>query len=453
MAGRPKVASIDNDSVLQALQCSICRKCIRSPFFECTEGCLDLESPKNHYKCTPNPTNPSANITHLIPRLQPTPFRSCSTCTTTTTTANAAPASPPPHPRAHLKITSSTSDYDSPRAACVAFSRELDALEDLASGRAGAIASLAAMVAMRVTRGGVRRRFLPAGNVHLAYRFGTLVVESGVPHSQGGVLATTREPQQLLFTPYTQHTSMLTGENDIPLTHTPKLALSPSRHVFTKPQDPRDAARRVLAVVKQVCANPLGGGGVHETDDMDTTLPLPLPALLAAAATAYATHNPLLPLATKRAALNASAGEMLRVVKRLIGGDVESQIRVISETLMMVRKGGGGGGVDLTWHPLHNNCQRFCNALLHAERDFCTAEYMEGSPSPRHYTHSFAGATTFPLAHKSGDLRRSEDLPAYLTTLHPTTSLLTFSLTRKLWRGPELANMALDPTLFDVVRE
>lgn len=78
----------------------------------------------------------------------------------------------------HLRSSNVTSRHKRPNA--LAFRRELNALEDFKEGGQASTSGFIAMILARVIGSGFREKF-PAGNVHMAFRFGPLAFENGVP--------------------------------------------------------------------------------------------------------------------------------------------------------------------------------------------------------------------------------------------------------------------------------
>ncbi|GIJ85607.1 hypothetical protein Asppvi_004466 [Aspergillus pseudoviridinutans] len=141
MSGLPNVDELEYGNVIRAMQCSLCRRCIRTQYFECRKGCLDRSSTHNYYKCFPPANEKSqSNISHLLPRLMLTPFRLCFSCMVSTD--KIIPDADCTYLRSgykdrvkqepHLRSANFTSRRQSPNA--LAFRRELNALEDFQEG-------------------------------------------------------------------------------------------------------------------------------------------------------------------------------------------------------------------------------------------------------------------------------------------------------------------------------
>ncbi|GIJ85606.1 hypothetical protein Asppvi_004465 [Aspergillus pseudoviridinutans] len=208
-----------------------------------------------------------------------------------------------------------------------------------------------------------------------------------------------------------------------------KIALSPSRETYTK-TEPRHV-QRTLAVIKQVC----GGFGTGYCDSW-VMAEENIITIMANAAAAHQSHHPMVPISKKRADIHNAAAEMVALMRDAVSDAVEFHLSRISSHLF-------AASVKLTWHPLKNNCQTFCNLLLQAKH-FNTVHppfVTSGNQLPGFgdlespYLHSFASSTHFPLFAEQKDLDkalRHSDVGAYMSSFHNTADLVSFAFGRKI---------------------
>ena len=154
----------------------------------------------NYYKCLPRVRNaePVAepNSSHLLPRLPIAPVRLCFSCVTQVPAHGSGARCRIDRGRkscknsfeaSHLVMTSASMAYLSPAAQT--FARELAALEDVRAAKNPEPGSMPhsalPITALARVSMGTARQLLPAGVIHLAFRFGPLVVENGVAMSVG----------------------------------------------------------------------------------------------------------------------------------------------------------------------------------------------------------------------------------------------------------------------------
>lgn len=176
----PQIDHADNSILLRAVQCSQCRRCIRSfHSYICRSGCKDSPSARNMYKVrVPKPGEEDdinfAESLHdyfAAPALQPTAFRLCPPCLQMSD-----------HPKEHLKAVRNFSKAGDKHA--TDFAKELDAWEDYLDGKfltglgAGVMDSLASPGS--IFRKATSRHVFPAGNAHCAVMVGPLLIENGM---------------------------------------------------------------------------------------------------------------------------------------------------------------------------------------------------------------------------------------------------------------------------------
>ncbi|KAF4999579.1 hypothetical protein FGRMN_2327 [Fusarium graminum] len=179
----------------------------------------------------------------------------------------------------------------------------------------------------------------PYGNVHMALRFGPLIIENGVANTMGGVLITSRDPPslQVIRDPSEDITEclLLTGETD-------RVLYSQNR-----PRQPK----RYKAFMKQV----VGGAfcDFFESDIEDELIDAFMyeSTCLVEDGITFAQQEALLEQSTKRLLLH---------VKEYLGSRVQAYISSITGRLL-------DPSVHLRWHYRANNCQTFCDQLINRD--------------------------------------------------------------------------------------
>ncbi|KAM0553391.1 hypothetical protein ACHAPJ_007405 [Fusarium lateritium] len=176
----------------------------------------------------------------------------------------------------------------------------------------------------------------PYGNVHMALRFGPLIIENGVANTMGGVLITSRDPPslQIIRDPSADITNclLLTGETDRTL------------YTQNRPRYPK----RYKAFMKQV----VGGAfcdffesGIE--DELIDAFMYESTCLVEDGMT-FAEQEALLEQSTKRLLLH---------VKEYLGSRVQAFVSSIAARLLDPE-------IQLRWHYRANNCQAFCDKLI-----------------------------------------------------------------------------------------
>ncbi|EGU77626.1 hypothetical protein FOXB_11856 [Fusarium oxysporum f. sp. conglutinans Fo5176] len=176
----------------------------------------------------------------------------------------------------------------------------------------------------------------PYGNVHMALRFGPLIIENGVANTMGGVLVTSRDPPslQVIRDPSEDITKslLLTGERDRIL------------YIQDRPRHPK----RYKAFMKQVVGgafcdffesgieDELIDAFIHESN--------------------FLTEDGLT-FAEQEAMLKQSTKRLLLHVKEYLASRVQAYISSITARLLDPE-------VQLKWHYRDNNCQAFCDKLI-----------------------------------------------------------------------------------------
>ncbi|KAK6442751.1 hypothetical protein LTR95_000998 [Oleoguttula sp. CCFEE 5521] len=202
----------------------------------------------------------------------------------------------------------------------------------------------------------------PLGNVHSHIEFGPLIFENGVEDTKGGVRISARQ-------------SLSLGRSTRPRRKGKTLALDPQRRLFEA--EVVGSPHRTQAVIKQILAGAFAG--YHRRLQ-------PLEDLLIKETLSCARKWREKPVATRQAKYNsvmklaANIVTLMRIgfddaVKLFLGRFVDA----LFDT-----------NTTLSWNMYSNNCQHFCDALLHYSEFgtvFLTAESMQSFAKTEHKLH------------------------------------------------------------------
>ncbi|ENH63159.1 hypothetical protein FOC1_g10009050 [Fusarium oxysporum f. sp. cubense race 1] len=176
----------------------------------------------------------------------------------------------------------------------------------------------------------------PYGNVHMALRFGPLIIENGVANTMGGVLVTSRDPPslQVIRDPSEDITKslLLTGERDRIL------------YVQDRPRHPK----RYKAFMKQVVGGAFCDFFESGIEDELIDAFIHESNCLTEDGLTFAEQEAMLKQSTKRLLLH---------VKEYLASRVQAYISSITARLLDPE-------VQLKWHYRDNNCQAFCDKLI-----------------------------------------------------------------------------------------
>ncbi|KAH7238087.1 hypothetical protein BKA59DRAFT_557632 [Fusarium tricinctum] len=196
----------------------------------------------------------------------------------------------------------------------------------------------------------------PYGNVHMALRFGPLIIENGVANTMGGVLITNRDPPslQIMRDPPEDITNclLLTGGTD-------RMLYSQDR-----PRQPK----RYKAFMKQVVGGAFCDFFESGIEDELIDAFMHESSCLVEDGMTFAEQETLLEQSTKRLLLH---------VKEYLASRVQAYISSITAHLLDPE-------LQLRWHYRGNNCQAFCDKLI--DRDLFgplfASPTMHGQPRP-----------------------------------------------------------------------
>ncbi|KAG4252959.1 hypothetical protein FPRO03_08408 [Fusarium proliferatum] len=176
----------------------------------------------------------------------------------------------------------------------------------------------------------------PYGNVHMALRFGPLIIENGVANTMGGVLVTSRDPPslQVIRDPSESITKslLLTGERNRLL------------YIQDRPRHPK----RYKAFMKQVAGGAFCDFFESGIEDELIDAFIHESNCLTEDGLTFAEQETLLEQSTKRLLLH---------VKEYLASRVQAYISSITAHLLDPE-------VQLKWHYRDNNCQAFCDKLI-----------------------------------------------------------------------------------------
>lgn len=176
----------------------------------------------------------------------------------------------------------------------------------------------------------------PFGNVHMALRFGPVIIENGVQHSKGGALITSREPP-IWHSPRGSDRSILYA-----------LALNEDRLLYSQLRDQRKT-KRYKTALKQVV-----GGAFSSLFSSD--LEAEVIDLVIAGSQENLEDEDESPRNNKKLLNSVLEKIMARLVK-LMKSRVDIMLQSITQRLL-------DSSVKLHWDQKINNCQKFCDSLI-----------------------------------------------------------------------------------------
>ncbi|KAF4440620.1 hypothetical protein F53441_12241 [Fusarium austroafricanum] len=193
----------------------------------------------------------------------------------------------------------------------------------------------------------------PYGNVHMALRFGPLIIENGVANTMGGVLITSRDPPslQVLRDPPENITNclLLTGETDRTL------------YMQNRPRYPK----RYKAFMKQVVGGAFCDFFESAVEDELVDAFMHESSCLVEEGMTFAEQETLLAQSTKR---------LLPHLKEYLAPRVQTYMSSIAARLL-------DQDVRLKWHYRENNCQAFCDRLI--DRDLFGPLFAPKTPEAK----------------------------------------------------------------------
>ncbi|KAM5353712.1 hypothetical protein ACJ41O_000362 [Fusarium nematophilum] len=202
----------------------------------------------------------------------------------------------------------------------------------------------------------------PYGNVHMALRFGPIIIENGVANTMGGVLITSRDPPSLQVIPDPpddiRNCLLLTGESDRAL------------YSQVRPRVPK----RYKAFMKQVVGGPFCHFFNPDAEDEIVDAFMEESARLVEEGVSFADQEAMLGQSTER---------MVEKLKGYMGSRVAAYISSLTARLLDPE-------LQLRWHYRSNNCQMFCDKLidrnlfgsLFSNPSLTTKIAQPGNPSP-----------------------------------------------------------------------
>ncbi|KAK2597335.1 hypothetical protein QQS21_006031 [Conoideocrella luteorostrata] len=358
-----------NKLLFVAVQCSICRNCIRSlSYYKCVKGCRDCPILRNRVKLQKTERLAGLDIeeddrmlntsyTFLMDHLdEPMDYTVCPACLPDCL-----------HPRDHLRAVRHFSTYASDEEK--EFARELDDWEDANKGKSllamGSIAwehfvdnALKATSVLPSTR-----KMFPAGDAHTALMFGPLLIENGVTRrpGPGGAFISLRNPPAFCNSSPKAVEELLAADSAFRAVDLPDgsqeevvfgtcYSISPKKKLYVS-QKPR-RQRRWLSFRKQV----LGGIFSGYTTDLDRREDGILDEFLQVAER-WSTENSTDHSRTQsRDLLLSCADSVVKLLKTNFERDVKSKLLIFADRLM--------NRVKLQYSRVSNNCQQFCKAML-----------------------------------------------------------------------------------------
>ncbi|UNI16984.1 hypothetical protein JDV02_003366 [Purpureocillium takamizusanense] len=193
----------------------------------------------------------------------------------------------------------------------------------------------------------------PYGNVHMALRFGPLVIENGVENTYGGVLITSRSPPQL------QVLRDAAGEEDYSL-----LITGRSERKLYYQHRPR-TTKRYKAVLKQIA------GGAFSTLLDEVAENDIIEALIQESRDLV---DEGVSASEKAVFLAESVERLLQMLKAYLEPRVTAYLSSIVSRLL-------DPDVDLRWHFQTNNCQAFCDNII--DRDVFGSLFAPHEPTEK----------------------------------------------------------------------
>ncbi|KAE8351976.1 hypothetical protein BDV28DRAFT_149485 [Aspergillus coremiiformis] len=201
----------------------------------------------------------------------------------------------------------------------------------------------------------------PFGNVHMALRVGPLVIENGVSHAKAGALITLREAPIFheLFARGTYQPSLAVGGDP------ERLLWQQERHV--------GQPKRYKAVMKQIVGAPFTGvlsEGAESEQEREIVE-------LLVAASKQPFDNPGLPIMEQQKILHAAVRSVLEGLRNFLNARVKIYLNSIAQRLLDPEN-------SLTWSAVNNNCQNFCNSLIHTDlfEPLVNGPHVQSSEAP-----------------------------------------------------------------------
>ncbi|KAI9167958.1 hypothetical protein HJFPF1_04101 [Paramyrothecium foliicola] len=259
---RPQIKADEDEYLLEAVQCSNCRHCVRAfHWFECVTGCQDNLRKTNMFSISRPQHGDSdddaksslgqhIHVHVLAESEQKTvPYTLCPPC-----------FEKAPHPYEHLEVVRRFPEGKFFKSKRGEFGLQLDMWEDQMDGRLlmgfGALtldrfASGASMLSRASTR-----NIFPAGNSHSSVMFGPLIIENGSRHMPNGAQISLRNIHNFTTLSLKDLQEFISepsdfvwsgGEDVMTQTH---LAVSQDRHVYTSRHASHE--RRIMSAQKQV---------------------------------------------------------------------------------------------------------------------------------------------------------------------------------------------------------
>ena len=176
----------------------------------------------------------------------------------------------------------------------------------------------------------------PFGNVHMALRFGPIMIENGVQHTKGGALITSRDP------PVWQSS----GGSDRSIAYA--LALSEDRLLYSQLRDQRKT-KRYKTALKQVVGGLFGG---LSSPELETEII----ELVISGSQKNLDDEDESPRNNKKL-LNSVLEPIIERLTTLMRSRVEIILQSITQRLLDT-------SIKLHWDRKTNNCQTFCDSLI-----------------------------------------------------------------------------------------
>ncbi|KAM0278357.1 hypothetical protein ACHAO9_012189 [Fusarium lateritium] len=259
---RPQVQADEDEYLLEAVQCSNCRHCVRAfHWFECVSGCHDNEAKTNMFSISPPQHKNSDNeaevdlgqhVHHMMlaeSQEHNVPFTLCPPCFEKGL-----------HPYDHLEVKRRFPEGRFVNSRRGDFGLQLDMWEDQMDGRL--LMGYGALTLDRLASGSSMfsrastRNIFPAGNTHSSIMFGPLIIENGSGYMPQGARISLRNihnPSTLSLNDLHEFISdpsefVWSREEEVLMqTH---LAVSQDRNVYSSKHPARE--RRIMSAQKQV---------------------------------------------------------------------------------------------------------------------------------------------------------------------------------------------------------
>ncbi|KAM5350086.1 hypothetical protein ACJ41O_006591 [Fusarium nematophilum] len=259
---RPQIKADEDEYLLEAVQCSNCRHCVRAfHWFECKSGCRDNPDPTNMFSISrpqyadsdePGERSLGQNVhaAVLCEKLDKNmPYTLCPPCFERA-----------PHPYDHLHVIRHFPEGKFVNSKRADFGLQLDMWEDQLDGRF--LMGFGALTLDRLASGASlfsrasTRNIFPAGNTHCAVMFGPLIIENGIGYMPSGARISLRnvpsfstlslEDLQGFISEPTEYT--WSEEKEV-LTQK-HLAVSQDRHLYSSAHPVQE--RRFMSTQKQI---------------------------------------------------------------------------------------------------------------------------------------------------------------------------------------------------------